>query len=571
MLKRFLKFYKPHKTLFIIDMSVAFLAAILSVFYPLITRRLLKVYIPDKDISAIFYAFLLMIIILMVKTVCTFIRMKWGHILGVRMEYDMREEIFSHIQKLSFTYFDNVKTGHIMSRISNDLNTIAEVAHHAPEDLIISTFIILGAFAAMFYFNVQLALLSLLPLPFLIFWGMTYGRKMKGGFRQVRRKIADINSSVENSVQGIREVKSFSNENLEMEKFNSVNYRFKIAKEKMYGIMATFYSGMNFMTDFYYLWVIGTGSILILRNKIDVVDLLAFTLYINFMLNPINRLINFAEQFQQGAASFERFVEIMDIAPDIEDRKNAVPLIVNKGHIEFRNVSFMYEKSPEWIIKDIDLDIPAGKTVALVGESGAGKSTVVSLIPRFYEPQKGIISIDGADIAFLKQKSLREAIGIVQQNVFLFDTTIRENILYGNPEASDEQLRQAARNAFILDYIESLPDKFETLVGERGVKLSGGQKQRISIARVFLKDPPILIFDEATSSLDTESETYIQQALQDLSRDRTTLIIAHRLSTVKNADYLYVLRNGEIVEEGSHADLIKNKDYYYSLYTKNLF
>ncbi|KQC07976.1 MAG: thiamine ABC transporter permease [Candidatus Cloacimonas sp. SDB] len=570
MLKRFLNYYKPHKFLFSLDMSVAFLSAILSVLYPFLTRILLKDHIPDKNIAGITDIIFIMIAIILLKTIFTYIRMKWGHILGVRMEYNMRSDIFEHLQKLSFTYYDNVKTGHIMSRISNDLNTIAEVAHHAPEDFIISIFVIIGAFIAMFSFNVQLAIAALIPLPALLIWGMTYGRKMKGGFKLVRKKIADINSSVENSVQGIREVKSYSNEELEIRKFQDVNFHFRQAKEKMYGIMATFYSGMNFLADFYYLIVISYGAYLIFHGKLDVVDLLAFTLYINFMLNPINRLINFTEQFQQGAASFERFIEIMDIEPDIKDKKGAVNLDKVVGNITISDLSFKYDKSQEWILQNINLKIPANKTIALVGESGAGKSSLVSLIPRFYEPQKGSIKIDDVDIMELSQNSLRKNIGIVQQNVFLFDTSIKENICYGKPDTTDEEMIEAARNANILNFILSLPDQFDTLVGERGVKLSGGQKQRISIARVFLKNPPILIFDEATSSLDTESEFYIQKALVKLSRNRTTIIIAHRLSTVIIADFLFVLKDGKIVESGDHQKLISEKGYYYTLYTKNL-
>jgi len=496
--------------------------------------------------------------------------MRWGHVLGVRMESDMRADIFQHLQKLSFTYYDNVKTGHIMSRISNDLNTIAEVAHHAPEDLLISVFTIFGSFYFMFSFNSTLATIALIPLPLFVIWGLTLGRRMKGGFRKVRKKIADINSSVENSVQGIREVKSYANEHLEIEKFEHVNNRFRLAKEDMYSIMATFFSGMTFLTDFYYVIVIGAGAYLISKGQLDVPDLLAFTLYVNFILNPIQRLVNFVEQFQQGSTAFERFIEIMDIEPDIQDRNSALDLNNVSGDIKVKNLSFMYESSKDWILKDINLDVPTGKTIALVGESGAGKSTMVSLIPRFYETQEGHITIDGKDIMDLTQKSLRANIGIVQQSVFLFDTTIRENIVYGKPNASEAELVEAARKANILDFINTLPDRFDTLVGERGVKLSGGQKQRISIARVFLKNPPILVFDEATSSLDTESEAFIQEAMETLRQNRTTIVIAHRLSTVKNADYLYVLRNGKVIEQGTHDSLMDEKEYYFSLYTKNL-
>lgn len=570
MLKRFIKYYRPHRFLFILDMSVAFLASILAVFTPMLTRTLLKVQIPNKDLKGIIAILAIMAGIIIFRSIFTYIRIRWGHVMGVHMESDMRSDVFAHLQKLSFNYFDNVKTGHIMSRISNDLNMIAEVAHHAPEDLIISIFMFFGSFIAMFYYNASLALIALIPVPLLIIWGLTFGHKMKGGFRLVRKRIADINSSVENSVQGIREVKSFTNELLEMEKFGLINFTFQRAKETMYKLMSIYHSGMNFLSDFYFWIVIGGGVYLIFLGKIDVIDLLAFTLYVNFILQPIERLIQFTEQFQQGSASFERFIEIMDIEPDIKDKKEARSLTDVKGRIEISNLTFKYSSSEDWILQNINMTVPAGKTVALVGESGAGKSTIASLIPRFYEAQKGSISIDGNDIMDLTQRSLRENIGIVQQNVFLFDTSIRENIIYGNPKASEEEVIEAARKANILDFIQSLPEGFETLTGERGVKLSGGQKQRISIARAFLKNPPILIFDEATSSLDTESEAYIQKAMEELSQNRTTVIIAHRLSTVRKADLLYVINKGMIVEQGTHSELMAKKDYYYNLYTKNM-
>ncbi|MDP8210921.1 MAG: ABC transporter ATP-binding protein [Candidatus Stygibacter australis] len=571
MLKRFISYYKPHKGLFILDMGVAVLSAGLSIFFPILTRNLLKTYVPEKNVQLIVISLMIMLLIFVFRAIFNYIRIRWGHMLGVRMEYDMRSDIFRHIQKLSFTYFDNTKTGHIMSRISNDLNMIAEVAHHAPEDLLISAIIIIGSFIAMFRFNSTLALFALIPVPLLLIWGLTFGRRMKSGFRTVRKRIADINSSVENSVQGIRVVKSYANEDMEIDKFTTVNDNFRVAKETMYRLMAIFHGGMSFLTDFYYLFVIGAGCWLLFHDKLDVADLLAFTLYINFILNPINRLINFVEQFQQGSAAFERFIEIMDIEPEIRDKPNAVALKNIRGEIQLQNLSFRYTDTTEWILNEIDLNIPAGKTIALVGESGAGKSTLVALIPRFYEIQQGEITIDGTNVMDIKQRSLRENIGIVQQNIFLFDTTIRDNILYGNSLASDEELIDATRKANIYDFIDSLPDKFDTFVGERGVKLSGGQKQRISIARAFLKNPPILIFDEATSSLDSESEEHIQNAMEELAKDRTTIIIAHRLSTVRNADCIYVLRNGKLIESGTHQELMEQKNYYHSLYTRNLF
>ena len=518
----------------------------------------------------IFITIVLMVFVVLLNCMLEYVRIRWGHILGVRVEADMRADFFAHIQKLSFNYFDKVKTGHLMSRISNDLNLIAEGAHHIPEDLLISVSLITGAFIMMFFMCPPLALIALIPLPLMLVWGFFYGGKMRKGFRAVRRKIADLNSSVENSVQGIREVKSYANEDTEIDKFEEVNFSFRMAKEHMYGIMALFFSGMHFLTQTYFLVVIGGGVLLIhFGADLEAADLVAFILYIYFMLKPIHRLVNFAEQFQQCAASFERYLEVMDIEPDIVDRKDAIDYHPVTGHIVFSDVSFKYPSSTEMVLENVNLEIPAAKTVAIVGESGAGKSTIASLIPRFYEPSEGTITFDGHDILSLKQRFLRGNIGLVQQNVFLFDSTIRENIMYGNPTATEEDLHEAAKKANIHDFITSLPDGFETVVGERGVLLSGGQKQRISIARVFLKDPPVFIFDEATSSLDTESEALIQDSLELLCKNRTTIVIAHRLSTVRRADFIYVLKDGKLVEKGTHKQLIANEDYYHSLYSIN--
>ena len=568
MLKKFLSYYRPHLRLFILDMLVASAMSMLLIFFPYLTRNLLRSHIPENNVPMIIWSLTALTCICLFMLVLNYIRIKWGHILGVRMEADMRGDIFRHVQKLSFTWFDNTKTGHIMSRISNDLNMIAEVAHHAPEDLLISLVVLIGAYIFMFSFSLPLALISLVPFPFMLIWGIIFGGRIRSGFRKVRKEIAEINSTVENSVQGIREVKAFANEELEEEKFHNSNTTFRYAKENAYTAMAGFHSVIHFLRDSYYLVVVGGGVLLIYHGLIEVYDLLSFVLFVGIILPPIDRLINFNEQLQQGTAAFERFVEIMEIEPDIADRPGAKDLAQHSREICFKDVHFSYSGSPEPVLKGINLTIPFGSKVALVGESGAGKSTLVSLIPRFYEVNQGEISIDGMDVKNLSQKSLREQTGIVQQNVFLFDTSLRENIMYGNPLATEAQMIQAASWANIIDFIQNLPEGFDTEVGERGVKLSGGQKQRIAIARVFLKNPPILILDEATSSLDTESETLIQNAMFRLAENRTTIIIAHRLSTVRNVDRIYVMREGRIIEEGTHSELLELNGYYERLYTQ---
>jgi ATP-binding cassette subfamily B protein len=568
MIKNFIRYYKPHIHLFILDMICAVTASALIIGLPFLTRQLIGEILPSGDMEMVTITLAIMLGIYLSKSILTYIRVKWGHILGVRMEADMRRDIFAHIQKLSFSYFDRVKTGHLMSRISNDLSIIAEVAHHAPEDLIISVIVLVMAYIVMFIVNGTLALISLIPFPIMIFWGIYMGSRMRQGFRKVRKEIAEINSTVENSVMGIREVKSFANENLENSKFHQSNDTFRVAKEISYQRMARFHSVMQYLRDFYYFCIIAGGAILISKGALPLVDLLAFVLYVGLILPPIDRLINFTEQLQQGISSFERFQEIMDIDPDIKDAADAVDFKPSGGEFHMKDVSFRYDKSPDWILRNINLTIRAGETIALAGESGAGKSTLASLLPRFYDIQKGSIEVDGQNIKSLKQNSLRRTIGIVQQNVFLFDGTIRENITYGKPGASDEDILEAVKMSNLESFIATLPDGLETEVGERGVLLSGGQKQRISIARVFLKNPEILIFDEATSSLDNESEAMIQEALWKLCKNRTTIIIAHRLSTIMKADRIYVMKNGEVVEEGSHLDLINQGGYYKSLADK---
>ena len=455
-----------------------------------------------------------------------------------------------------------------MSRISNDLFNIAEVAHHGPEDVVISLLTIIGAYLLMFIINAPMATVSIIPLPVMAIYGIVFNRKLKKRNRAIRKSISEINVTAENSIQGIREVKAFSQEGFQEKKFSSSNEKLKNSREQMYSSMAQYHAGMEFMRQLYYFITIAGGIILIMKGTMDTADLTTFILYVSVVLPPIDRLINFTEQFTQGIASFERFIEIMDTSPDITDVSNAKPLEVKNGDIKYSDVSFSYtEGEKEIVIDGLDLHIPGGKRVALVGESGAGKSTTVSLLARFYERSGGMITIDGQDINTVTQDSLHKSIGFVQQNIFLFDSSIRENLRYGKSDATDEELWHALEWANLADFVRSLPEGLDTQVGEHGTRLSGGQKQRLSIARVFLKNPPILVFDEATSSLDTESETLIQSAFNRLSKGRTSIIIAHRLSTVIDCDIIFVLDKGRVVEKGTHDELIAQKGLYYKLYS----
>lgn len=566
MLNRFISYYKPYGSLFFLDMGAAALGSLLSIVFPQLTRELLRTHIPDQNWRVMIIIFATMFSIYVIQTLCTYIRVRWGHQLGVFMESDMRQDIFSHLQRLSFGYFDKTKTGHLMSRITNDLFMITETAHHGPEDLLISVVVIIGAYTVMFFNSAPLALISLIPLPFMLFFGIYYGHRLKSGFRAVRSTVADVNSVVENSIQGVREVQSFTSENYEKQKFKEVNTVFQTARSNQYRIMARYESIMMFFRELYYFTTVAGGAVLIYLGKVPVYDLVVFILYVGIVLPPIDRLIHFTEQLQQGMAAFERFVEVMDIQSDIEDLPDARPLVVTEKHIVFEQVSFHYEGQKQQVLDEVDVSIPGGSTVAIVGESGVGKSTLVSLIPRFYEPQSGRILIDGQDIAHVKKHSLRKQIGFVQQNVFLFDGTIRENLRYGKSDADDQQMWEALEQANLSAFIHSLPDGLDTEVGERGTRLSGGQKQRLSIARVFLKNPPILIFDEATSSLDSESEIQIQDAFARLAQNRTAVVIAHRLTTVRNADIICVLSNGKIVESGNHDSLLALNGVYARLY-----
>lgn len=568
MLRRFISYYRYYKGLFALDMSVALLSSVLSVISPALVRNILYSSLPAGLIETVLLTLSLILDIYMLQAVTTYIRIRWGHYLGVRMENRMREELFSHLQDLSFSYFDRTKTGTIMSRITNDLFNIAEVAHHGPEDFLISIATIAAAYALMFSFSWELSLVSIIPLPIMLLYGIHFNRKLKAKNRAIRQKIADVNVAAENSIQGIREVKSYSQENFQKKKFGVSNAELKKSRERMYSTMANYQTGISFMRDFYYFMTIAGGILLISARRCEIADLVTFVLYVSVVLPPIDRLINFTEQFSQGMASFERFTEIMDIKPQIEDNDGAVPLAVTKGEVDYSDVSFSYESDGrEIVISHLDLHIPGGSKAALVGESGAGKSTIAALLARFYERGGGTITIDGQDIDNVTQKSLHDSIGFVQQNVFLFDATIKENLRYGKSSATDEEMWEALRNANLYDFVASLPDGLDTEVGERGTRLSGGQKQRLSIARVFLKNPKILVFDEATSSLDTESEALIQDAFDRLAKGRTSIVIAHRLSTIKDSDIIFVIDKGMVAEKGTHESLMALGGRYSRLYS----
>ena len=565
---KFLSYYKPYKGWFFLDMAMAATSSVLSIISPALVRKVLSFIGVEGSLKYIIILMSLVFACYTLTSVCTYIRIRWGHYLGVWIENDMRSDLFNHLQKLSFSYFDRHKTGDIMSRISNDLFNIAEVAHHGPEDVVISILTIIGAYVLMFIINAPMSLISIIPLPIMAVYGIVFNKKLKNRNRAIRKSISEINVTAENSIQGIREVKSFSQERFQEKKFSSSNEKLKSSREKMYSSMAQYNAGMEFMRQLYYFITICGGVVLIALGKMGVADLTTFILYVSVVLPPIDRLINFTEQFTQGVASFERFEEIMDTSPDIVDSPSAKDLVVTKGEIDYKDVSFSYSDGEEEIvIHGLDLHIPGGKKIALVGESGAGKTTTVSLLARFYERTGGSITIDGIDINTVTQESLHRAIGFVQQSIFLFDASIRENLRYGKPDAKDDELWDALEKANLADFVRTLPDGLDTQVGEQGTRLSGGQKQRLSIARVFLKNPPILVFDEATSSLDTESETLISSAFNTLSKGRTSIIIAHRLSTVIDSDMIFVLDKGRVVENGTHQELMEKKGLYYKLYS----
>lgn len=568
-LKKMISYYKPYQGIFWADMFFAALSASVALTLPLIVRYVTSTLIymePAEILAKVKWLAVLLLVMVAVDCYSKFFIANYGHVMGAKIEYDMRAEIFDHFQKLSFAFYDNQKVGQLMSRITTDLFDITELMHHGPENIILSIIKIIGAFAILLSINPLLALAAFVVLPFMFAFAYYMNKKMRLAFRQNRVRIAEINGQIEDNLSGIRVVKSFANEAIENEKFRQGNEGFLAAKKNSYHYMGSFNAGMGTFTTLIQVCVILAGTVLIAYGRVDISDLVTFLLYISVFTEPVRTLIDFTEQFQNGYTGFERFREIMDIEPDIKDADDATELCEVKGDISFENVSFRYEENTEQVLDHINLNVPAGSYMALVGSSGAGKSTLCSLIPRFYDVTNGSVKIDGKDIRSLTLKSLRDHIGIVQQDVYLFVGTVYDNIRYGKPDATREEVIAAAKNANAHDFIMSLPNGYETDIGQCGIKLSGGQKQRLSIARVFLKNPPILIFDEATSALDNESEKVVQDSLEKLAKNRTTIVIAHRLSTIRNAEKILVLTEEGIAEEGTHQELMEKQGIYEKLY-----
>ncbi|WP_438313376.1 ABC transporter ATP-binding protein [Sporosarcina sp. FA9] len=555
MLKKFFSYYKPHKRLFIIDFSSAIFVALLELAFPLAVRWFIDKLLPGGDWGKIVTVSILLLTIYIFSTFLQYIVSYLGHKLGINIETDMRQQLFNHVQRQSFRFFDNTKTGHIMSRITNDLFDIGELAHHGPEDLFIAIMTLVGAFILMYSINPELALIAIVMVPLLIILVTFCNIKMNAAWTNMYGKIADVNARVEDSVSGVRVVQSFTNEDFEIGRFKTDNGNFRIAKLVAYKVMAWTHSSMYMMTRLMTLVVLVVGAWFTITDKITPGELVGFILFVNLLIKPVDKISALLELYPKGMAGFRRFQELIDVDPEIEDLPDAVEVEHLNGDIAFDNVHFKYDAHNE-VLSGINLKIKSGETVAFVGPSGAGKTTICSLIPRFYDVNEGAITIDGMDIRNMTTKSLRQQIGIVQQDVFLFTGTIRENIAYGKGSATDEEIFEAARKAHLESMIDALPLGYETQIGERGLKLSGGQKQRLAIARMFLKNPPILILDEATSALDTETERIIQQSLAELAENRTTLIIAHRLATIRDADRILVVTDEGITEDGKYDDLV---------------
>ncbi len=565
MFKRFLAYYKPHKRIFALDMLASLAVAMIAVLYPMVTRTMLNDLIPNQKYRMVVICGGGLLVLYFVRMLLNYFIQYQGHMMGVRMQAQMRSDLFNHLQKLPFSFYDNHETGKIMSRLTSDLFEVSELAHHGPETVLISTISVIVSFVYLSTINIWLTLIIFACVPLLVLVSVLTRGRMQRAFRESRKSVATINSALESSISGIRVTKAFTNAEKEAEKFEVGNAQFREASRDAYRAMGQFHSSTTFITDVFNVVVLIAGGFFLYNGKIDFADYSAFIVSINLFLGPINTLIRFMEQFQNGVAGFERFVEVMDLPPESDAGEVAVGRL--SGEIEFRNVSYGYDDAHE-VIKDMSLHIEAGKTFALVGPSGGGKTTVCHLIPHFYDVQDGEILIDGKEIHELTLASLRRNIGIVQQDIYLFNASIRDNILYGRLDATEAEVIEAAKRANIHDYIMTLDEGYDTVIGERGVRLSGGQKQRLCIARVFLKNPPILILDEATSALDNTTELLIQQALDELSIGRTTLVVAHRLSTIKNADEIAVVSDGKILEQGDHDALLSKNGVYAGLYRK---
>lgn len=566
--KKFMNYYKPYKGLFVLDMICVILLVIIDLAFPQILRYFTNGLFTMGRAVIMKYIWVIAIALFVMyvfRAICKYIIASWGHIMGARMETDMRRDLFDQYQRLSFSYYDKNNTGEMMSRLISDLFDISELAHHGPENIFISVFKLTGSFILLMLINVPLTLILLLVTFAMLIFCMHLNGEMQETFTDNRKKIAGVNSRVQDSLSGIRVVKSFANEEIEHEKFKKSNNMFLKSKQAQYKMMGKYQGGYAFFYGLLYLVVIVFGGIFVANGSLNAIDLSTYALYITIFINPIEVLINFTEQFQKGYAGFKRFIEVLELTPEIKEVKDALPVRDVKGHIQYKNVCFEYD-GEERVLNNINIDIKPGKTVAFVGPSGGGKTTLCSLLPRFYDVKNGEILLDGENINKLKIHDLRDSIGLVQQDVYLFSGSIKENIAYGNPNASEEEIIEASKNANIHDFIMSLDDGYDTFVGERGARLSGGQKQRISIARVFLKNPKVLILDEATSALDNESERHIQQSLDKLAKDRTTLVIAHRLSTIVNANEIIVMLNGRITEQGNHRSLIEKNGLYAKYY-----
>ena len=557
----FMSYIAGHKKLFGIDMLCALLVALIDLIFPYVSRYSMKVMLPNKLYATFFTVMAVMVLAYVLKAGLYYVITVIGHKMGVLVESDMRRDVFTHMQSLSFSYYDHNRTGVLMSRITSDLFEITELAHHGPENIVICTLTIVGALAVMFVMQWQLALVITLALPLCAWFTIKQRIKMKEANIEVKRKTAEIYSAIESSISGIRTAKAFANEDQESNKFDRANEMFRGSKVEYYKSMGLFNSGMEFTTGIVQVVVIAVGGLLIMQNKMNYIDLITFSLYVSTFVSPVRKLTQFAELYMQGTAGFARFLEVMRTEPTIKDAPDAMELGAVEGKIDYNHVSFNYGNGIP-VLSDVDLHIAAGQCLAVVGPSGGGKTTLCQLLPRFYDVCEGSVTVDGIDVRHVTQASLRRNIGVIQQDVFMFAGTIRENIRYGRPDATDEEIVEAAVRAQIHSEIMEMPDGYDSYIGERGVMLSGGQKQRISIARVFLKNPKILILDEATSALDTVTEQRIQASLDELSEGRTTIIIAHRLSTVKNADVIAVVEGEHIVEMGSHSELMaKNGEY----------